>query len=257
MIFLIAILFIAPVFLTCLLVIRLGRKRDLSPFVAFSSGGILALSFLDFLPHSFKEASPSTAFWILTGLLVQGAFDLYGSGYLSFLDRWIERLNGSNRLPEKNTTASCPDHYHTHILSPKVIVSTMGCLTVCSFFDGMRFYSGLTMDWMTGTALGIGLFFHLLAEGVTVAGLGVGSRLNQKVLFALPACLCGSFILGVGLSKGLSDYGSAQAVFAFTVGILIYVCTIHLVPFCLKNRKEGWFALGLALFALSHLFHSH
>ena len=256
MIFFIAVLFVAPVFFTCLLVIRLGRKRDLSPFTAFSAGGLLSLSFLDFLPHSFKEASPSTGFWILAGLLIQGVFDLYGSGYLGFLDRWMERFNESNRNPKKNAEASCPDHYHSHILSPKAAVSTMGCLTICSFFDGMRFYSGLTLDWMTALALSVGLFFHLLAEGVTVAGLGVGSRLKQKVLLIWSACLCGSFILGVGLSKGLSDYWSAPSVFAFTVGILIYVCAIHLIPFCLKNRKEGWFALGLVLFTLLHLLHS-
>ena len=242
----IVFLFAVLVLSACLFVIRFGQKWNLSPFVAFSSGGLLALAFVDFLPHSFKEPSFHTGSWILIGLLVQGIFDLYGSRYLSFLDQWVE---------EPHSHGS--DHYHTHVLSPEAAMSTMGCLTVCSFFDGMRFYSGLTLGKMTGIALGIGLFFHLLAEGVTVAGLGISSRLKRKVVFALIACLCGAFILGASFTKGLSDYWNEPAVFAFAAGILIYVCTIHLIPFCLKNRKEGWFALGLVLFFISHFFHNH
>ena len=254
----IASLFALLVLSACLFVIRFGQKWNLSPFVAFSSGGLLALALLDFLPHSFKDPSFHPEIWILMGLLIQGAFDIYGSRYLSFLDQWIEGPhNSSHHNICKEASAEDSGHYHTHILSPETAVSTMGCLTICSFFDGMRFYSGLTLDKITGITLGIGLFFHLLAEGVTVTGLGVKSRLKRKILFALVACLCGTFIVGASLAKALSEYWNASAVFAFAAGILIYICTIHLIPFCLKNRKEGWFALGLVLFFISHFFHSH
>ncbi|MCY4513217.1 MAG: hypothetical protein OXB86_05980 [Bdellovibrionales bacterium] len=253
MILFIASLFAFLVLFACLFVIRFGQKWNLSPFVAFSSGGLLALALLDFLPHSFQESTFHPEIWILMGLLMQGAFDLYGSKYLNFLDNWIEEPPHSNTCKDDSHSG----HYHSHILSPEAAVSTMGCLTICSFFDGMRFYSGLTLDSLTGITLGIGLFFHLLAEGVTVTGLGVSSRLKRKILFALVACLCGSFIVGASLTKVLSDFWNAPAVFAFATGILIYVCTIHLIPFCLKNRKEGWFAVGLVIFSIIHLFHGH
>ena len=250
-------LFALLVLLACLLVIRFGKKWNLSPFVAFSSGGLLALALLDFLPHSFKDSTFHPEIWILMGVLMQGIFDLYGSKYLNFLDHWVEDSPSSNLQNTCKDSSSHSGHYHSHILSPEAAVSTTGCLTICSFFDGMRFYSGLTLDNLTGITLGIGLFFHLLAEGVTVTSLGVSSRLKRKILLALVACLCGSFIVGASLTKVLSDFWNAPAVFAFATGILIYVCTIHLIPFCLKNRKEGWFALGLILFFCTHLFHSH
>ena len=254
----IASLFAVFVLCACVFVIRFGHKWNLSPFVAFSSGGLLALALLDFLPHSFKDPSFHPEIWILMGLLIQGVFDLYGSKYLNFLDHWVEGPRSADHQNTcKDTHSHGSGHYHIHLLSPETAVSTMGCLTICSFFDGMRFFSGLTLDNLTGITLGIGLFFHLLAEGVTVTGLGINSRLKRKILFALVACLCGTFIVGAALAKSLSDYWNAPAVFAFATGILIYVCTIHLIPFCLKNRREGWFVLGLILFSITHFFHSH
>lgn len=234
------------VLFACLFIAWRGRKWNLTPLTAFSSGGLLSLTCLDFLPHSFEKPSLYTGSWILLGILIQGAVDLYGSGYLKFLDRWIEEPHSDG-----------PDHHHSHILSPSSAVSTVGCLTVCSFFDGVRFYSGLTMDHLTAIALSVGLFFHLLSEGVMTAVLGINSRLKQRVLFTLIAFMCGTFILGTSLAKWLSDYWSPRGVLSFSTGILIYICSIHLIPFCLKNRKEGWFALGLVLFSLNHfLAHS-
>ena len=251
----IAFLFAVSVLCACVFVIRFGHKWNLSLFVAFSSGGLLALALLDFLPHSFKDPSFQPEIWILMGLLIQGVFDLYGSKYLNFLDHWVEGSHNAACHPaDKDTHSPGSGHYHTHPLPPETTVSTMGCLTVCSFFDGIRFFSGFTLDKMTGITLGVVLFFHLLSEGVTVASLGVNSRLKRKVLFALVTCLCGTFIVGTALAQSLSEQWNAPAVFAFATGILIYVCTIHLIPFSLKSRKEGWFILGLILFSIMILF---
>ena len=129
---LISVLFSVLVLLSVILLTPYTRYFQMKPFVCLSAGGLLSVTFLDFLPHSFShQHSEWTGWLILSGLLIQGIFDFYGVRLLKFLDRLL--MDTSQNLHYHS-------HHHSHILSPSGVCSIVGCLSICSFFDGIRFF---------------------------------------------------------------------------------------------------------------------
>ena len=231
--------------LSVLLIALYGRHFRLEPFVCLSAGGLLSVTFLDFLPHGFSHNHSHFTGWvILSGLLTQGLFDLYGIKYLKFLDHFITDTDHNSHTYH---------HHHSHSLSPAGVCSIAGCLSVCSFFDGIRLFSGIVLDGFSGTVTGISLFFHLISEGVIVALLGFDTGIKRKVLFVLTFFMTGTFILGAVTAQGILTYFHSENLIAFSAGILIYVCFVHLLPVSLKKINRKWFIAGLAAFSLLHL----
>ncbi|MGI9549154.1 MAG: hypothetical protein ACR2M7_04185 [Bdellovibrionales bacterium] len=251
MAFLISIGFAFFVLISCLLVAHFGRKWQLSLLVAFSSGALLVLSFLNFLPHSFSNPAYSNeviSLLIFLGLIVQGAADVYLIPRLKFLDRWIET---SSHQHDHN------HHHHAHLLSPSTVCSTVGCLALCSFFDGIRLLAGLSMEGYAAVVTMAGLFIHLLSEGVLVALLGISSHMKTRVLLVLTSFISGTLILGAFFAKSFSAYLNPNYLVALATGMLIYICFIHLMPFSLKGKNKNWFVMGMIVFISFHyLFHS-
>ena len=241
MVFLLSVFFAFIIFLSCFFVASFGKNWNLNPFLALSSGALLVISFLDFMPKSFEGGFHQASFFILMGVLIQGLVDIYGLPYLKFLDRLIEDSGHQH-------------HKHSHILSPQAMCSIVGCLAVCSFFDGIRLFAALSMETSVALMTGLALFFHLLSEGVMVALLGLNSGVKDKVLLILVSFVSGALILGAFLAKIFSAYFQLQSLIAFASGILIYVCFIHLIPFSFEKQNRKWFFLGLSFFFMIHLF---
>ena len=244
MYFLIAICFAVFLLCSCLFVAHFGRNWNLKPVASLSSGALLSLCFLDFLPHSFenRESYDLISLLILSGVLIQGLADIYILPHLTFLDKWLE--SGTSKKI----------HIHSHTLSFGSICSIAGCLSICSFFDGIRFFSSMMIKESVAFATAFGLFFHLLSEGVLVAVLALESRLKTKILFVLVFSLFGSFLLGALISQIFLLSFSPEMLIAFSSGILIYICFVHLLPFSLKQNNSLWFFAGLVLFSLFHFF---
>ena len=230
------------VLLVVLLLALSNRRFNLEPFLCLSAGGLLSVTFLDFLPQGFSPDHLHRTGWvILSGLFIQGLFDLYGIRYLKFLDQFIIDKN------------SHPHHHHSHTLGPAGVCSIAGCLSVCSFFDGIRLFSGLLLEGPGNLVTGISLFFHLISEGVIVAMLGFNAGLKKGVLFVLTFFMTGTFILGALAAQAVLTYFHLENLMAFSTGILIYVCFVHLLPSALKTPNRKWFASGLTIFSLLHL----
>jgi len=261
--FLIASCFLLAFFTTKLNLSNLQLKIAL----AFSSGLLISLCILDFLPHSFqwivdsvkdKEALESsfdghsaislTALFIFSGILLQALADIYLLPYLSFLDRFLK-------------IESQPHYQHSHTFSSLSVCSVAGCLSICSFFDGIRLWTAFQTEFFTAFSTAFGLFFHLLSEGVLIAGLALSSGFKRKILFLLLALLGGVLMLGAVTAQFLSEGFSFHYVMAFSTGCLIYICFVHLLPVSLKAGLRHWFFMGLVAFSSLHfifekLFHS-
>lgn len=248
---LISFFFAVFVLLSVVLLTPYTRYFRMKPFVCLSAGGLLSVTFLDFLPHSFSHPHLEWTGWvILSGLLTQGVFDLYGVNFLKFLDRF---LIDTNRTSPSNHHHHHHHHQHSHILSPSGVCSIVGCLSICSFFDGIRFFSSLVLEGVGGLVTGISLFFHLISEALIVALLGVDAGIKRKALLVLIFFMTGTFLLGAGAAQGILTHFHSENLIAFSAGILIYICFIHLLPFSLKKPNQKWFILGLVLFSLLHL----
>lgn len=244
---LISFIFAAFVLLSVILIASYTHRFRLKPFVCLSAGGLLSVTFLDFLPYGFSHSHSHLTGWvILFGLLTQGVFDLYGVKLLKFLDRFLTDTTHTH-------SHSHSHHHHSHILSPSGVCSIVGCLSICSFFDGIRFFSSLVLEGVGGIVTGISLFFHLVSEALIVALLGVDAGIRRKALFVLIFFMTGTFLLGAGAAQGILTLFHAENLIAFSAGILIYICFVHLLPVSLQKANQKWFILGLSLFSLLHL----
>ena len=236
--------FAVVVFCSCLFTAYFGRKWNLKPLLAISSGVLLAICFLEFLPHSFEhhDSHKTVSFFILVGVLIQAVADIYLLPHLKFLDKLI-KVEDSQLV-----------HQHSHTLSPFSVCSVTGCLTICSFFDGIRLFSALNMEKWTAILTAVALFFHLLSEGVLLAVLALSSGIKNRVLIILVFCVMGALILGAVFAQIFFISFSLDGLLAFSSGILIYICFVHLLPLCLKQKNNIWFFTGLILFSLIYFF---
>ena len=219
-----------------------GKEWNLTPFLSISSGGLLSLSFLDFLPHSFSEGVEWIGGLILLGVLIQILFEMYIVKYLGFLDFFVSK--------DKS-----PTHPHAHVISSLTTCSITGCLVVCAFFDGIRLFAGLSITSSLGFLTGVGLFFHLLSEGIVITFLGLKSGIKKQATFMLSFCVVSAFVLGAFLAQSTSYLFKEVYMQAFATGVLIYVCFFHLLPLAFLKENRKWFVLGLILFSLPHLTH--
>ena len=245
MILVICLLFATFTFAVTLLLGKFGKEWDLNPFLAFGSGGLLSLIFFDFLPHNFEEHSHWTGALIFLGIGIQGSFEIIFSK-IKFSDKWLGQIDQK----------PC-NHPHSHILSPAAMYSTISCLTLCSFFDGVRLYSALKLGVFAGATMSLGLFFHLLSESVILMTLLLNSSLKKRALFTLFMCLSGALILGSLATQVLSTYWNEHHILSVVTGILMYVCFIHLIPFCLKENKRFYFlTTGIMVFSSISFLHT-
>ena len=244
----IPILFSLVVLASCLFVAIFAKKWDLSIFISVSAGGLLTIAILEFLPESFSHSDmhehlhdSHAPLLILSGILVQGFLEAYVLPRLGFLDKLIDTKCDHN-------------HHHSHFLSPGSVCSAVGCLSICSFFDGIRFFAALNIGESVAWATGLALFFHLLSEGAFVAIMGLGSKIKLKVIMVLSFFISGTFIIGSVFANYFAKSFESHNLIAFATGILLYVCFMHLIPFSLKGKGRLWFFIGLVGFYLLHLF---
>ena len=146
-------------------------------------------------------------------------------------------------------------HAHAHALSPAGVCSLVGCLTVCSFFDGIRLFSGLLLDRSAAAATAFSLFFHLASEGLIIAVLGADAGIKKKAVFTLAFFMAGAFVAGAGLAGGALSHFPEEGLIAFSSGTLLYICFAHLLPVSLQKANLKWFVAGLLIASLPHLFH--
>ena len=230
---------------SCFLTARYGQKWNLSVFLSLSSGALFSICFLDFLPHSFegKGSNAQIPIFILSGIFLQALADIYLLPKLTFLDKLIE-------------TEACnkPIHKHSHTLSPFSACSALGCLFICSFFDGIRLLAAFSIEGFVAFSMTLALFFHLLSEGVMIAVLAFSAGFKKRVLFILAVLVGGALFLGALSAQFFSKSFSLKGLIAFSTGCLIYICFVHLLPFSLKAAYRKWFFISLLAFSLFHLF---
>ena len=249
---------------TCFLLALVGRNWNLKPLLSVSAGVLLAVCFLEFLPQAFQKDSSlnpeglgglspdffgpdffshhGISLLILSGILLQALADIYLLPYLSFFDRFLETKT-QQRIP------------HSHTFSPISVCSVTGCLSICSFFDGIRLLSAFGMEGSVALSTAFALFVHLLSEGVLIAVLALSSRFKLGAILVLVGILGVTLILGATFAEFVSQWLSFQALVAFSSGCLLYVCFVHLLPSALKSKERLWFFAGLILFLLLHFLH--
>ena len=224
--------------------------------MALGAGFLVALVLLELLPASVEQAAGEAhgVFGlVLAAAAAVFAFDRWIAPKLSFLDISHEDDGCAHHHDYTHDHGhdhgeghgSHADHAHAAcghpILGHGAACSAIGCLAVCTFFDGVA----LSASFAAGSSLGwlvmVGLILHLLPEGILAASVTLAAGASKRM--ARRAVL----IVGVALLLGaLMPFLLGPLVpFALPVaaGILLFVAFAQLIPAAATTSAGAWLVL--------------
>ncbi len=227
----------------------LSNSDVLAKFTALSTGLILGLVFLEWLPE--VQASGYGAFPLLgLGLII--FFEIFIS---PFLDRIWPAGETEETCEHSGLKHSRPNHveHSHHQMSHSAACSAVGCLMVCCFFDGFSLQSvAQDMSWESVVGV-LSLGVHLLPDMLAATAIALSSGLKGKSIYVLVALYL-SVTLGSLMSYGLAEFGAfGELPLALSVGVILYVALVHLLPQIFKKSWHFWiFVFGIGLVAAFH-----
>ncbi|MNK66133.1 zinc transporter ZupT [compost metagenome] len=230
-----------------------GRLRGI---MALGAGFLVALVLLELLPASVEQAggeAHGVFALVLAAAAAVFAFDRWIAPKLSFLDISHDDDGCAHHHDYAHDHGhdhgdghgSHADHAHAAcghpILGHGAACSALGCLAVCTFFDGVA----LSASFAAGSSLGwlvmVGLILHLLPEGILAASVTLAAGASKRM--ARRAVL----IVGVALILGaLMPFLMGSLVpFALPVaaGILLFVALAQLIPAAATTSMGAWLVL--------------
>lgn len=241
--------------------------------MALGAGFLVALVLLELLPASVEQAggeAHGVFGLVLAAAAAVFAFDRWIAPRLSFLDvsQDVDGCAHHHDYPHDHGhdhgDGHGPHADHAHaacghpILGHGAACSALGCLAVCTFFDGVAlsasFAAGSTLGWLVM----VGLILHLLPEGILAASVTLAAGASKRM--ARRAVI----IVGVALLLGaLMPFMMGPLVpFALPIaaGILLFVALAQLIPAAATTSAGAWLVLvgGGSFWLIEQLFsHGH
>lgn len=239
--------------------------------MALGAGFLVALVLLELLPASIEQAggeAHGVFGLVLAAAAAVFAFDRWIAPRLSFLDisEDVDGCAHHHDYPHDHGhdhgDGHGPHADHAHaacghpILGHGAACSALGCLAVCTFFDGVA----LSASFAAGSSLGwlvmVGLILHLLPEGILAASVTLAAGASKRM--ARRAVL----IVGVALLLGaLMPFMMGPLVplaLPIAAGILLFVALAQLIPAAATTSAGAWLVLvGGGSFWLIERFVSH
>lgn len=205
---------------------------------AICAGLLISLTFINFLPKSL-ENNTSFAFSITAIITL--------ISLLLIETHLIPKMNIFFNM--KNKTAMDCSHHHHHPFSHQVSFSAIGCLLICSFFDGIRLASALFINIPVTGVFAVASIFHILPEGIAVMALAKKSELTLHQCYLVQILFC--LFLGLGiLVTGLMNLTlSPNIILSLSTATLLYVSFVHLLPVAFTKENQKWFIASLILSA--------
>ncbi|WP_400164826.1 ZIP family metal transporter [Brevibacillus sp. TJ4] len=204
------------------LCLRSWSKEALLFMLATGAGLLLAITFLDLMPHVMSLGAQPMMPFVLIGFALFFVVDSFS----------VSGAKGQIGSPG--------------------IVGIMAGFMLHAFIEGASLINGFQLDADVGMSLLVALLLHKIPDGVTAAALvlaATGSRL--RAFWAATA-------LGIATLAGGAGMGAMEAVFpkdwspvllALTTGIFLYLSASHLIPHLLRERNPrlGYYLLGSML----------
>lgn len=241
--------------------------------MALGAGFLVALVLLELLPVSVEQAGgePHAVFkLVLAAAAAVFAFDRWVAPRLSFLDLPHEvdgcahhhDYHHDHGHDHGSGHGDHPDHAHAAcghpILGHGAACSALGCLAVCTFFDGVALSASFSAGTSFGWLVMVGLLLHLLPEGILAASVSLAAGASKRtarraVIIVGVALLLGAlmpFLMG-----SLIPYALPIA-----AGILLFVAFAQLIPAAATTTASALLVLtgGGVFWLIEHLIsHGH
>jgi zinc transporter ZupT len=211
-------------------------KPYLPFFVAIGGGLLIGITLMDFLPRIYQNPTPLTAILVFVGFLAIKTSE----AYLAPLFFGMEASSECHHHHE------APDH--KHLISHHAACTSIGCILVCAFFDGIEITSGFMMTKNIGIFVTIGFLVHTIAESGLVVSIGLSGGFNKAASYKNAILVGVAIFLGTLVSLFAAQILNFEVyILPLVTGVMLYVSFGHLVPASLKD-KHGF--LGVIIGAL-------
>lgn len=224
-----------------------SRPRDwlthgrLSAMMAVGGGLLLAVLFFELLPASLHHGGDAALTWAFGGILAVLAFERYLAPRLAFLSP-EDASDACHSHGHAHGACHGHDHEHDHDESPTAALlthgaacSALGCLLVCTFFDGVAMAAGFALDFAVGLLVMIGLLAHILPEGMLAATVVLAAGNSAKHAQRAAIATGVAFLLGMAVPLLLGGgAGSLGVALPVASGVLLYVVLAQVVPVALR-----------------------
>lgn len=237
-------------------------EERLAGLLAVGGGVLLATLCFEMLPEAAAHGGEQVFMWFFAGIATVLLFETYAAPRL---DRWFGPDDGCHggEAPETHEPA-CDAHDHDHghghhhhfhghhhdpgpagiaaLMSHGAACSAVGCLLVCTFFDGVALAAGFAVSVQLGLVLGVGLLAHLLPEGVVAASVLLAAGSSARSARRAAIAVGGSLLAGILAASLLGEaLGNGASALPFAAGVITHVVLTQLVPIAGRHR------LGLPL----------
>ncbi|MEB3221096.1 MAG: ZIP family metal transporter [Candidatus Sericytochromatia bacterium] len=244
----------------------------LATLVAAGAGLLLATLGLEMLPTASEALGHRAFVWFLVGIGVVLVLERYAAPWL---DGWFAPAAACEASAHAGHAhqGGCDGHHHHHhhpvaepmaglsgtlahahghhahgVISHGTACTAVGCLIVCTFFDGLSLAAGWSTSAQLGALLGTGLLLHLLPEGLVAASVLLAAGASREAARRAAAAVALALLAGVGLAAGLGGVlGGSAAVLALASGVIAYVVLGQLVPVALRAPGGLWLMLAVVV----------
>lgn len=218
-------------------------EKYLPYLISIGTGMFIALCFVEFIPHAMESGGSYAPLLMMAGIWL-----------VVFAEKHIApRLSpeGHKCSSEGTTAKGCISH--------NAACTSIGCLLVCAFFDGVELAAGFNIGEKTGYLLSTGMLFHTVPEGALAASIGIAGGFTKRRAQMTVVLVGGAILLGSIFSLVASQLlGFQGIVLPITAGVLLYVSIGHLLPISLKSKWGlAGTAVGMAAALLLSLGHHH
>lgn len=213
------------------------------PFLVAIGGGLLiGITLIEFLPRIYQSASSLTAILVFVGFLL-----------IKISESYVAPL-----LFGKEASSDCHHHHeapdHAHVISHHAACTSIGCILICAFFDGIEITAGFMLNQSIGVLVALGFMVHTIAESSLVVSIGLSGGFSKKASYKNAILVGIAIFLGTLLSVfALQIVSFEKYLLPLVTGVMLYVSFGHLVPASLKD-KHGFLGviLGASFIFLMH-----
>jgi zinc transporter ZupT len=238
-------------------------EARLAAMMALGGGLLLAVLAFELLPTSVEHGGHHAFGALFAGVIAVLLFERYLAPRLTFLnpphahhDHDHDHEHGHDHDHEHHheheLTHAHDHHGHGSLLSHGAACSALGCLLVCTFFDGVAMATGFHVSVEVGFLLAIGLIAHMLPEGVLASTVVLASGSSAKLARRAAIATGVAFMLGMLVPTLLNGMlGSMTFALPFAAGVLLYVVLGQLMPVALRTANGvPLVVVGALLFGL-------
>jgi len=220
-----------------------GMNVTLPLLTALGSGMLLMICLLEFIPHSYSSGPASSiSLLIFSGILIVVLFERYIAPRFDIGPKTCDHALGGGH------------HHHgaeekiSNLISAEAACTSVGCMVICAFFDGIALHSSFELGDRTGLLVGSSMALHVAPEGALASVMALAGGMSTRNANFSAVMVGVAVLLGTLVSALLGIFFEFEA-FGLPVvtGVLLFVSFSHLLPAAMRSR----FGLsGVALGAL-------